>query len=250
MRKIFYNEEKILMDQGVFFGKGVFETIHCAKEPSLMEEHLKRLKYSMDVIGLEPLEEEMLREFLKSIPRKNKALKITVTPLNIIITEREIPYKEEDYKTGFKLNFSKVRRNSTSNLTYIKSIGYLENLLEKEKATKLGFNDTIFLNEKGYITETSCSNIFLIKNNEIFTPRVQDGLLNGIIRGWIVENCEVFEKSITIKDIEECDEVFITNSLMGIMPIVQIENMKYNSTNYTKIIRKKFNEAMTEVGGI
>lgn len=249
MRKVSYNEEKILIDQGIFFAKGVFETILCTSKPILLKEHIDRLKKGMEIIGLEPLEEEMLENFLKSLHIKNKGLKITVTPLNIIINERELPYRTEDYKNGFKLSFSKVRRNSTSNLTYIKSTGYVENLLEKEKAIKKGYNDTIFLNEKGYITETSCSNIFIIKNNEIFTPRVQDGLLSGIIRGWIVENYKVIEKSLTIKDIKECDEILITNSLMGIMPVVEIANMKYNRTNYTSRIRENFNEAMKELGG-
>lgn len=249
MRKIFYNEEKILMDGGAFFAKGVFETILCNEEPIFLAQHINRLKEGMNIIGLAPLEEEELISFLKSIHTKNKVLKITVTPLNIIITEREIPYKSEDYNNGFKLTYSEVRRNTTSKLTYIKSTGYIENILEKEKAIKRGYNDAIFLNERGNIAETSCSNIFFIKNNEIFTPRVQDGILNGIIRRWIVENCDVFEKSLTIKDIEECDEVFITNSLMGIMPVVEINKMKYNSTNYTSRIRENLDEAMVKLGG-
>lgn len=249
MRKISYNKEKILIDQGIFFARGVFETILWARKPILLTEHIDRLKKGMDIIGLEPLEEKVLIDFLKSLHIKNKGIKIIITPLNIIINERELPYKKEDYNNGFKLTFSKVRRNSTSNLTYIKSTGYIENLLEKEKAIKKGYNDTIFLNEKGYITETSCSNIFIIKNNEIFTPRVQDGLLNGIIRRWIVENNKVIVKSLTIKDIRECDEIFITNSLMGIMPVVEIDNIKYNKTNYTSRIRENFNEVMAKLGG-
>ena len=67
------------------------------------------------------------------------------------------------------LTVSKVRRNSTSRLCYIKSTCYIENLIEKEEAKKKGFDDVIFLNENGYITETSCANIFIVKNNEIYT---------------------------------------------------------------------------------
>ena len=93
-----------------------------------------------------------------------------------------------------KLTISKVRRNSTSRLCYIKSTCYIENLIEKENAKKIGYDDVIFLNENGYVTETSCANIFIVKNKEIFTPKVEDGLLGGIIRKRIMENCKVQEK--------------------------------------------------------
>lgn len=249
MREIVYNEKKIILDQGLFFAKGVFETLLFLNKPIFLDQHIDRLKRSMEIIGLEGLEEKELLDFISSINIKNKALKITVTPNNIILTNRPIPYNNEDYNKGFKLTYSTVRRNSTSKLTYIKSTGYIENLLEKEIAMNKGYNDAIFINEKGNIAETSCSNIFLVKNNQIFTPRVQDGLLNGIIRGWILKNYSVIEKSITFDDINHSDEVFITNSLMGIMPVVQIDKIIYNNTNYTSRIRENFNKAIAELGG-
>ena len=188
MRNIIYGEDKIVIDEGLFFGRGVFETILWKDRPVFLNEHLERLKKSMEEIGLLPLEEKILREYLDKLDIKDKGLKITVTPLNIIITQREIPYKEKDYNRGMTLTISKVRRNSTSRLCYIKSTCYIENLIEKENAKKIGYDDVIFLNEKGYVTETSCANIFIVKNKEIFTPKINDGLLDGIIRRKIVEN--------------------------------------------------------------
>jgi len=182
MRNIIYGEDKILIDEGLFFGRGVFETILWKDRPVFLNEHLERLKKSMEEIGLLPLEEKILREYLDKLDIKYKGLKITVTPLNIIITERNINYKEEDYNRGMTLTISKVRRNSTSRLCYIKSTCYIENLIEKENAKKMGFDDVIFLNEKGNVTETSCANIFIVKNKEIFTSKTEDGLLAGIIR--------------------------------------------------------------------
>jgi len=239
MRNIIYGEDKIVIDEGLFFGRGVFETILWKDRPVFLNEHLERLKKSMEEIGLLPLEEKILREYLDKLDIKDKGLKITVTPLNIIITQREIPYKEEDYNRGMTLTISKVRRNSTSRLCYIKSTCYIENLIEKENAKKIGYDDVIFLNEKGYVTETSCANIFIVKNKEIFTPKINDGLLDGIIRRKIVENFNVKEKNITIEDLKETEEVIITNSLIGIMSIKKIDNIKYSGERMNNILIKK-----------
>ena len=91
---------------------------------------------------------------------------------------------------------------------------------------KKGYNDVLFLNEKGFICETSCANIFFIKNDKIFTPFSQNGLLNGIIRKWIIENYNVLEKNIKLSEINDFDEVFVSNSLVGIMPVNSINNIK------------------------
>jgi 4-amino-4-deoxychorismate lyase len=239
MRNIIYNHDKILLDDGLFFGRGVFETILWGDKPRYLNEHLHRLKKAMLEINLLPLEEQLLREYLSKLKIKNKALKITVTPLNIIITEREVSYREEDYKKGMSLKISKVRRNSSSRLCYIKSTCYIENLIEKENAKKVGYDDVLFLNEKGNITETSCANIFIIKNKEIITPKLEDGLLDGIIRAEIMKNFNVNEKSISIEELIDCEEVIITNSLMGAMSIRKIDDIKYKSESFIQMFNEQ-----------
>jgi 4-amino-4-deoxychorismate lyase len=239
MRNIIHGEDEILIDEGLFFGRGVFETILWKDRPIFLNEHIERLKSSMEKIGLLPLEEKMLRGYLDKLDVKDKGVKITVTPLNIIITERNINYKEEDYNRGMTLTISKVRRNSTSRLCYIKSTCYIENLIEKENAKKIGYDDVLFLNENGYITETSCANIFIVKNKEILTPKIEDGLLGGIIRSEIIKNCNVEQKSITIEDLKEAEEIILTNSLMGVMSINKIDNIKYSNNQVRYMLNEK-----------
>jgi 4-amino-4-deoxychorismate lyase len=239
MRQIIYGEDKISIDDGLFFGRGVFETILWKDGPIFLNEHLERLKVAMIEIGLLPLEEKQLREYLDKLSIKNKGVKITVTPLNIIITQRGIPYKEEDYKKGMKLTVSKLSRNSTSRMCYIKSTCYIENLIEKENAKKIGYDDVIFLNENGYVTETSCANIFIVKNKKIFTPKVEDGLLGGIIRYKIIENFNIEQKSITMDDLKKAEEIITTNSLMGVMSISEIDDVKYRSEKVRDMLAEK-----------
>ena len=244
MRRIIYKQGEAILDEGIFFGKGVFETILFLEKPIFLKEHIERLKNGMKELGLEELEEEMLLDYISLNFIKNKAVKILVTPQNIIITEREIPYIEEDYIQGSSLKLSKVRRNSTSMLCYIKSTNYIENMIEKNKAKEDGFKDVLFLNENGYLSETSCANIFIVKNDKIYTPKVSCGLLNGIIRMWVIENFPVIEKELRLDDLKNADEVFITNSLMGIMKVKKFENIEYKNNKIIKNIQLAYQEAI------
>lgn len=250
MRNIYFNEENITLDEGLLFGRGAFETILVKEEPIFFRNHIERLNNAIEVLNIgEKIEEKELLHKIKEYKIRNKALKILVTQRNIIILERDINYKDEDYKKGFKLKLSKVIRNSTSSLTYIKSINYIENLMENQKAKEEGYNEVIFLNENGFVTEGSTSNIFMIKNKIIYTPKVECGLLDGILRRFIINNFKVVEKVITLKELLKSDEIFITNSLVGIMKVTSVKENSYIENNITKKIILKYKEYIKENGG-
>ena len=259
MRKIFFREYNIELDEGVLFGRGAFETILFKDEPILFSNHIKRLNNAIGLLNIgEKIDEKELLDEIKKYEIKNKALKIIVTPKNIIINERDISYKKEDYDKGFKLKISKVTRNSTSILTYVKSINYIENLIENQKAKEEGYNEVIFLNENGFVTECSTANIFMVKDNIIYTPKVECGLLNGILRDFIISNLKVIEKEITIEELLDSEEIFITNSLIGVMKVISISyncNSKYNNEwlcknqNKTNEIINIYKEYIEKSGG-
>ena len=178
MRNIIFNEEKITLDDGYFFGRGVFETILVKSKPIFLKEHIERLNKGIRILELG--DEILIEDILNLIEKysiKNCVLKIVVSKRNLVLEVRENKYKSEDYLKGFSLKLSNVYRNSKSKLTYIKSINYLENIIEREDITKEGYDEVLFLNEKGLVTEGSASNIFIIKENKIYTPKVESGLL-------------------------------------------------------------------------
>lgn len=243
MRAIIVYSDTIKLDNGVFFGQGVFETILFGEVPYFLDFHINRLKKALETLDMEPLiEEREILEYINKLCIKNKVLKITVTDKNVILTTRDNIYTKEMYRKGFSLKISKVLRNSTSILPRIKSINYIENILEKRKVSKEGYDDVVFLNEKGYLCETSVSNIFCIKDENIYTPSCSNGLLNGTIRDWVIKNFNVIECNITIKDLKNMDEVFVTNSLIGIMKIKSIEKLQFNTHVITKSISNKYKE--------
>lgn len=239
MKRQVSNGKDIKIDDGIFFGLGVFETLLVLDKPIKWKMHLDRLNNAIKelVLGEEITESEFIE---LTSGYSNCALKILVTEKNIIVQKRGIPYKKEDYDNGFKLKLSKVIKASTSKLVYYKSINYLENIIEKRVALKEGFNEPLFLNEKGFITEGATSNIFIVKNNVISTPLISCGILNGTVRKWIIDNFEVTEKEITIHELKDADEVFITNSLIGIMKVVNFEEIEYSDTIVINKIRNNY----------
>lgn len=242
MREISYNKDYVKLDGGFYFAQGVFETILIKKEAIFLEEHINRLNKSIDIMNLgEHIDTKFIKNFIKEEKLKNIVLKIVVTEKNIVFSTRKIKYSKEDYKNGFKIKLSSVLRNPTSNMTYIKSLSYNENLYEYNKANKEGFNEVVFLNIYGNIAEGATSNIFIIKDKKIYTPKISDGILPGVVRNWVIENFEVCEKHLNKKDLYSADEVFITNSVLGIMKVVQFEEKKYN-TNVVEKIRSEYEQ--------
>jgi 4-amino-4-deoxychorismate lyase len=106
-------------------------------------------------------------------------------------------------------------------------------LLEKKRAKQQNYDETLFLNTKGQITETSASNIFFVKNKQLYTPLVKCGLLDGILRRYLIETYKVQEVVLTPIDFPNFDEAFLTNSLMGIMPVLSIGKHSFSTREYT-----------------
>ncbi|GAA0117357.1 aminotransferase class IV [Clostridium senegalense] len=238
--------KNITLDDGYSFGRGCFETILIKEKPILLKEHIKRLNDSLKILKIDKtITVNEVMEKIETLKIKDKALKIMVSRENVIYNSREIAYKESDYSKGFNITISNVKRNENSDLTYIKSLNYLENIIEKEKAKNKGFDEVIFLNTENYIAEGAVSNIFFIKNDIIYTPSIECGILPGIIRGFLVDNIEnigykIVKGRFTKDELLNCDGAFITNSLMGIMKINSLDHIKINENHMVDKIRSYY----------
>ena len=230
----------IELDEGYSFGLGLFETILLYKgKPVFLDEHLARINKSIVDLGLniDKLERDEVFQYLNN---KNileyEVLKIVLSEKNRLFLKREYTYTEKDYQKGFSLNISKVRRNESSIFTFHKTLNYGDNILEKRKSKKLGYDEPIFLNSKNQITEGATSNIFVVVEDKIYTPKLSCGLLNGIVRQYIISNYDVTEKEIDIEFLNNADEIFLTNSLFGIMPVNNLEKKVFKSQKISKEI--------------
>ena len=244
MRKVIYQNSNIEIDSGLFFGRGVFETILVKEKAVFLDEHIERLNKSINALSLgKAINKDDVISFINENNIKNKALKIVVTEKKLVYATRDIKYKDEDYINGFKVRISEVLRNSTSRVVAFKTLNYLENIIEYELCQSSGFNEAIFFNELGNLCEGCTSNIFIVKNKKIYTPPVKDGLLPGVVRNWVIKNFQVKETRITKEELLNSDEVFLTNSLVGVIKVSSIEDKLFDS-EVVKEIKKQYDEAI------
>ncbi|TAK14644.1 MAG: branched-chain amino acid aminotransferase, partial [Anaerolineae bacterium] len=109
--------------------------------------------------------------------------------------------------------------------TAIKSLNYLENVLAQQEAFGQGADEALLLNTSGRLAGGCSTNLFLVADGGITTPPIQEGALPGIIRQAILDvspTCGIAnkERPITLADIAQADEAFLTNGLIGVRPLV------------------------------
>ena len=261
---------KITLDEGFQCGLGAFATIAVeAGKPIFLDKHLKRLERAAEFLHLGTLsdrgitEKQILRYLeeqaqlpesrenfanMTQLPESREnfsdithcALKIMLSKENVVFSMRANPYTPERYEKGFVLDISPVKRNETSSLVYHKTMNYGDCILEKRNAAAAGVDERLFLNTKDQICEGTVSNIFFVKQGKLYTPDTRCGLLPGILREYICETQHVEEAIIYPKDLKEYEECFVTNSLMGIMPVRQIEETLFTEEKVTQTLLAKY----------
>lgn len=237
----------LTFDQGYCFGMGIFETIAVEQgKPLFLSWHLERMKKGLHLLEITNknfqtmVTEQSIQTYLKEHFMMHGVLKIMVSENNILFTTRENPYGTDSYDKGFHLGISKVKRNDTSIFSYVKSFHYGDNLLEKRNMKKNGYDEALFFNTKNQLTETTASNIFFVKNGTLYTPKTECGLLDGIVRRYLLETYPVQQLIIKPEDIATYEEVFLTNSLMGIMPVAAIEQQRFDTRTVTMKIKEQY----------
>lgn len=238
---------KINYDDGVNFGLAVFETILIRDyKPVLLEYHMERMEKSLEYFKIRNkiTETEILSYIKENCEGYSQefVLKIYISNENKIFSTRKNNYTKEDYRRGFSLCYSDIIRNSTSPFVYNKTANYGECILEKRNAVAKGYDDSLFCNEKGEVCECATSNIFFVSDKKIYTPHLNCGILPGTIRRMIMEKNDVKEVHLFPKDIEEMEGAFVTNSIMGIMPITQIQDRFYERDAVKNLIQIKWDE--------
>jgi branched-subunit amino acid aminotransferase/4-amino-4-deoxychorismate lyase len=228
------------LDAGVLYGQGLFETILIKSgQPVLLERHLARMADSASQFQLEapfpPAEIMlMLKETIAGNVISEGAARITLTAgvngeaANIVISARKLPYTSGQYARGFAAGFVSFPRNERSPLVGHKTTCFFDNVLARREIAGRGLDEGLFLNTRGELAEGTVSNIFMVVGGKVHTPPPESGLLPGIMRQMALDVCRqrgiaAGERIILPEELQHCREAFITNSLMGVMPLVSIE---------------------------
>jgi 4-amino-4-deoxychorismate lyase len=223
------------------YGIGAFETIRVIDgKPEYLDWHLDRLADALQVIGLNEYTKKTCQQLIigeiKAKLLDSGVIKLIVSDQGMTTHVRKNPYSEAHYKNGFKVMISDVELPVANRYT-LKSTNYLINYLEWQRAKSMGYDEMLFLNGKKNLVEATRSNLFAICNGVIMTPPLESGCLSGIMRRVIIE---MSGKQIKIVNfdrdmLKRAEAVFLTNSVMGVMPVSQFEEIVYDSMNHTEV---------------
>ncbi len=236
-------------DHGFLYGDGVYETLRVAGGKIFaLDDHLKRLAQSAAGIELRlPASPAKLGQFAQKTvdanQHKEASLRITVTrgpgphgfdprpcktPTWLIVSRPFHGYPARFYSAGASAAVVNVRRNSAAaQPPSIKSTSCLNNVLAKIEANRRNVFEAIMLTEQGNLAEGTVSNLFLVKRGRLFTPVLDGQQLAGVTRQLVCQIAReqgigVTETKLGVRDLATADEVFLTSTLIGILPLTKI----------------------------
>ena len=245
------SEAKIsVFDHGFLYGDGVFEGIRAYRGVVFkLREHIERLYDSAKFLRIEiPMSKEDLMEAILETVRRNGSsdcyIRVVVTrgvgdlgldprkckkPSIIIIARPMAPLLG---KRAVSLIISSVRRDGVDATNHqAKSLNYLNNILAKLEAINAGADDAVMLDSRGFVSEATGENIFIVKDERIMTPPPTSGILSGITRDCVIElarrlGYEVVERELTPFELLTADEVFLTGTAAEIVPVESVNGRK------------------------
>jgi len=244
-------EAKIsVFDHGVLYGDGVFEGIRSyAGKVFRLEAHVRRLYDSARGIRLAiPMTPEALAKAITDTLEANglqdSYIRVVVTrgagtlgldpnrcehPTVFIICDKITLYPQELYENGLEVITAATMRNHPNAVNpRLKSLNYLNNILAKIEAIDAGTLEAVMLNHLGYVAECTGDNLFIVRDEVVFTPPIAAGILEGITRDEILDiargqGIAVREENLTRQDLYVADECFLTGSAAEVVPVVRID---------------------------
>jgi branched-chain amino acid aminotransferase len=268
--KIFEEDENIVSpdSRGLRYGDGLFETIKvCKGNIKLADYHFQRLFSGMEILKFvrpahltaDYLQNKIIQLYKKNahnslarlrlmIFRSNGGLNDAADNLpNWVIQSWELTDTGELNSNGLILDIYDAAKKSCDILANIKSNNFLPYVMAAMHAKEIKVNDCIILNNYNRICDTTIANIFLIRDNIIYTPPLSEGCIAGVMRRFVIEKLQInftlIEKEISIDELQNADEVFITNSIKGIRWVKQFRNKEY-SNNIVKEIHKRVKQLL------
>ncbi|WP_396144021.1 aminotransferase class IV [Flavobacterium sp.] len=257
------------VNRGFLYGDGVFETLKIVNNKILfLEDHYFRLMASMRIVRmqipnnftLEYIEEQVLNLAKANNCENSARVRLTVyrndggfylpqtrtvsfliqvSPLN----ETHYSFSDAMYEVDLYKDFYITKQL----LSTIKTTNKIINITGSIFADENDLQNCLLLNNEKNVVEALNGNLFMLIGNQLITPSIEDGCLNGIMRKQVlqvarkIENIEVLEQSISPFDLQKADELFITNVISGIQPISKYRKKEYKS-DLSKVLLEKIND--------
>jgi branched-chain amino acid aminotransferase len=237
------------------YGDGLFETMKLVKGRIINKEfHFERLFKSLDLLQFELLRNfnaAFLKEKITDLVKKNKHSTSARVRLmifrsdggifdpenlhpNYIIESWPLPNEMQLNENGLVVDVFQDARKSCDSFSNVKSNNYLPYVMAGLYAKKIKLNDCILLNSFDRVCDSVIANIFIVEKDKIVTPPLSEGCVAGVMRRWILEKSdfkkyELSERALSINDILNADELFLTNSINNLRWVKNFREKIYNN---------------------
>ena len=260
-------------NRGFLYGDSVFETIKIVDNKIIFwEEHYLRLMSSMRILRIEIpnnytpefFEKEIIKTNLKTDSSFSGRVRLTIYrggsglylpnnnfPIFVInsnkTNEKLFKIDRDVYKVDLFKDYQ-IQSNLISNL---KTNNRVINVIGSIYAQENELDNCVLLNDNKLVTEFLNGNIFIVNDNVIKTPTISTGCLNGVMRKKIIElikkvpEYKIQEKDFSPYELVSSDEIWVTNSISGIIPVTEYRRKSF-SNNIGTIIINYFNKQFTE----
>jgi 4-amino-4-deoxychorismate lyase len=235
-------------DRGLAYGDGLFETILISNgQPHLWSYHHARLLKGLNVLQI-AVETQRLRndidrviENLPDSDNEHYVLKLIITRgesgrgyqptesrANIIITLSEFFHQEDKYN-GVATHLCKQKLPLDSAWAGLKTLNQLSYVLASLERKNKDFDEGILLSTEDHLIEATSRNIFLVNNEVLYTPKLNRAGVDGVLKTYLLDKIipqlgfECIERDLNLDDLLHADEVFLTNSVTGIWPVLSFE---------------------------
>ena len=253
--------------RGLRFGDGLFETIKSRNSQlEFLDEHLARLWKGMQVLQFnipKHFTPDRLQDEIENLLKKNGHIKNARVRLTIFRGDGGL-YDEIDHKpnyfietwaladetgtwncNGLVLGIYEDAKKSFDILSNLKNNNFLPYVMAALHAKKEKWNDAILLNTDGRLCDTTIANIFLIRDEVIYTPALTEACIAGIMRKHVINSLatagyKLVEGQLSITDLQNADEVFLSNSIYNIRWVQRVADKQYACSLTQKIYAAVF----------
>lgn len=252
-----------LDDRGFTLGHGLFETVLWADgAPEHWDAHVERLERGCRALDLPLPDRAQFRAAAEAAVQVRGAPRRAAVRLNWSAGSGDRgldpPAVFEPRLTASasvlgpppgpaRLATAHVRRNDRSPAARLKSLSYLDSVIARAEARGVGADEALMLNTAGEVACAAAANVFWVHHDEVFTPDLACGVLDGVIRREVIAAChalglpvhEVFANSGRLAGAP----MFITNSLVGVRPVANLDGRDLPASPVTKALAKALSRA-------
>lgn len=235
------------------FGEGLIETMLWQKKAiRLYERHVQRLAQSLSALRFPSFTGTQLQKAIAKVILANQEPETGMVRAQFFRhnDEAQLDYMIEVLplasspgnwpEQGLTVGTCRTILKNADSIASLKTTSRLPYVIAAQEALDKGWDDVLLCNSSGRIAESTICNVFMIRDNKLYTPPLSEGCIAGIMRGYLLEQgivagLEVKEAPLDENDLGTAEEIFLTNAIKGIQPVTVYNGKSYDCSRSRKI---------------